>query len=279
MTTPDRAAPAPEPAPAPSPAQRELTADLVVIGGGLGGVAAALTAARLGHRVILTEVDPWLGGQLTVQGVPPDESAWVESHPNSASYAEFREAVREHYRQNFPLTQSARADLHLNPGKGFVSRLCHEPRVGALVLEQMLSPLLSSGQITWLREHEPVAVERDGDRIRSVVVHDLRTGAETILSAPLIVDATELGDLLELGGVDHVIGAEARSEHGELHAPERADPLDQQAITWCCALEWAPGNQDQVPRPELYERYATVVPDFWPGPQLSFDDVHPITLE
>ncbi|MGO1259824.1 MAG: FAD-dependent oxidoreductase, partial [Brachybacterium sp.] len=59
----------------PSPGQTapELTeraADLVVIGGGLGGVAASLTAARLGLKVLLTEADPWLGGQLTVQGVP-----------------------------------------------------------------------------------------------------------------------------------------------------------------------------------------------------------------
>lgn len=255
------------------------SADLVVIGGGLGGVAAALTAARLGQRVILTEVDPWLGGQLTVQGVPPDEAKWVESHPPSASYDEFREAVREHYRQHFPLTESARADPALNPGAGFVSRLCHEPRVGALVLEQMVSPQLSSGRLEWLREHEPVAVDRDGSRIVSVTVRDLRTGARSRLSAPLIVDATELGDLVELAGIDHVIGAEAKSEFGELHAPDAADPLDQQAVTWCCTLEWAPGHDELVPRPDLYDRFATVVPDFWPGPQLSFDDVHPITLE
>src|SRR5699024_8604306 len=113
----------------------EHRADLVVIGGGLGGVAAALTAARLGRRVILTEADPWLGGQLTVQAVPPDESRWADSHPTSASYAEFRERVRDHYRRTFPLTDEARRDPVLNPGSGFVSRLCHEPRIGALVLE------------------------------------------------------------------------------------------------------------------------------------------------
>lgn len=113
----------------------ERAADLVVIGGGLGG-------------------------QLTVHGVPPDESKWVESRPNSASYAEFRERVREHYRRHFPLTAEAAADPLLNPGAGGVSRLCREPRVGALVLEEMVSPLLSSGRLQWLREHEPVAVGR-----------------------------------------------------------------------------------------------------------------------
>ncbi|MDQ3660753.1 MAG: FAD-dependent oxidoreductase, partial [Actinomycetota bacterium] len=57
---------------------RELEADVLVIGGGAGGVSAALTAARLGRRVILTEETDWIGGQLTAQGVPPDEHPWIE---------------------------------------------------------------------------------------------------------------------------------------------------------------------------------------------------------
>jgi hypothetical protein len=256
-----------------------LSADLIVIGGGLGGVAAALTAGRLGLRVILTEQDPWLGGQMTVQGVPPDESRWVESHQTSASYTELRELIREHYRRFHPLTDAARHDPHLNPGAGNVSRISHEPRIGALVLEQMLSPLLSSGQVTWLREHTPVAAERDGDRITSVTVREHATGNQSVLKGDLFVDATELGDLLPLADVDHVIGTEAHDAHEELHAPATADPLDQQAITWCCALGWEPDKDNLIEKPALYERFATTVPDFWPGPQLSFDDVVPTTLE
>lgn len=42
----------------------EHSADLVVIGGGLGGVAAALAAARHGNTVIMTEETDWIGGQL-----------------------------------------------------------------------------------------------------------------------------------------------------------------------------------------------------------------------
>src|SRR5690625_7782894 len=88
----------------------ERSADLVVIGGGLGGVAAALTAARLGRRVILTEADSWLGGQLTVQGVPPAEARGAGSHPPPPSYAEFRENVREHYRHPSPPPEEAKRD-------------------------------------------------------------------------------------------------------------------------------------------------------------------------
>ncbi|SDE45376.1 FAD-dependent oxidoreductase [Auraticoccus monumenti] len=264
--------------PAPA-APTELSADLVVVGGGLGGVAAALTAARLGRRVILTERSPWLGGQLTTQGVPPDEHAWIEGPAASPSYTELREGIRNHYRRLHPLTGEAAADEHLNPGAGFVSRLCAEPRVAALVLEEMMSPLLSSGRLQWLREHEPMAATREGDRVTSVTVRSVRTGTETRLVAPLVADATELGDLLPLAGVEHVLGAEAAAEFGELHAPDAADPLDQQAISWCCALEWAPGADHTIPRPERYHHFATQVAPFWPGPQLSFDDVEPISLE
>ena len=53
---------------------KEYKADLAIIGGGLGGCAAALAAARNGLRVILTEETDWIGGQLTSQAVPPDEN-------------------------------------------------------------------------------------------------------------------------------------------------------------------------------------------------------------
>lgn len=47
-----------------------MRTDVLVVGGGLGGVAAALAAARAGRSVILTEEFDWLGGQLTSQAVP-----------------------------------------------------------------------------------------------------------------------------------------------------------------------------------------------------------------
>ena len=48
---------------------RELVTDVLVVGGGLGGVAAALAALRFDQRVALTEETNWLGGQLTSQAV------------------------------------------------------------------------------------------------------------------------------------------------------------------------------------------------------------------
>ena len=127
--------------------------DILIIGGGTGGVAAALAAARAGRRVLLSEETDWIGGQLTAQAVPPDENPWIETFGGTRSYRAFRENVREYYRRWFPLTPAARANPLLNPGDGFVSRLCHEPRVALAVLEAMLAPYVSNGQITLLLRH------------------------------------------------------------------------------------------------------------------------------
>src|SRR5580700_7770533 len=86
------------------PAAQERQADVVVIGAGTGGCAAALAAARNGMRVILTEETDWIGGQLTAQAVPPDEHPWIEMFGCTLSYRHYRDAVREYYRRNYPLT-------------------------------------------------------------------------------------------------------------------------------------------------------------------------------
>lgn len=105
-----------------------LRTDVAIIGGGLGACAAALAAARLGCRVILTEETHWLGGQLTNQAVPPDEHPWIEQYGATASYRQLRNGIREYYRAHVPLTAEARANALLNPGNGWVNRLCHDPR-------------------------------------------------------------------------------------------------------------------------------------------------------
>src|SRR5512143_3209630 len=96
----------------------EKHADILIVGGSTGGCAAALAAASLGYRVILTEETRWIGGQLTSQAVPPDEHPWIEQFGCTRRYRQFRDRVRDHYRRIYPLTAQARAAAHLNPGGG-----------------------------------------------------------------------------------------------------------------------------------------------------------------
>ncbi len=257
----------------------EIDADVIVVGGGMGGVAAALTAARAGLHVVLTEATSMLGGQLTSQAVPPDEHPWVETDLVSPSYRRLRTLVRDYYRRNYPLVDRAASDPTLNPGLGFVSPLCAEPRVYAAAIAEMFAPHVASGRLTVLLSVEPVEATASGDRVDAVTVRDVTTGARTILTGRMFVDATETGDLLPLARIEHVVGAESRDRTGELHAPAVADPLDQQAISWCFAMEYRPGEDHTIDRPSTYDHWRTHVDSFWPGPQLSWTDVEPITLE
>lgn len=255
-------------------------ADIVVAGGGVGGCAATLAAARLGKTVIMTEETDWIGGQLTAQAVPPDENPWIESFGCTQLYRSFRNGVRDYYRRNFPLTPEARAKLHLNPGNGGVSRLCHDPRVALAVLNEMLAPYVVNGQVTILLRHKVIAAETDGDRVKTLTARNLETGNEVTLEAPYFLDATEIGDLLPLAGVEYVTGAESQQETGEPHAVSGPpQPLNMQAITYCFALDYLPGEDHTIERPRDYNFWRNYQAPFWPDKQLSWITPHPITLE
>jgi hypothetical protein len=160
-----------------------------------------------------------------------------------------------------------------------VSRLCHEPRVALAVIEELLVPYRASKQLEILLQHRPVAAESDGDRLRAVTFQDEESGEQTSISAPYILDATELGDLLPLAQVEHVIGAESQEQTGELHAlAGEAQPHDQQAISWCFAVDYFPHEDHTIAKPEDYAFWRSYQADFWPGPQLGWVDRNPITL-
>src|SRR5918992_1620856 len=146
----------------------ETETDVLIVGGGLGGVAGALAALRLGRKVVLTEETDWIGGQLTAQAVPPDEHPWNEEMGCTESYRRLRNGNRDFYRRNYPLTAGAHAREHLNPGDGLVSRLCHEPRVALAVMEGMLAPYCSGHRLRVLLRHRLVPAACEGDLITAV---------------------------------------------------------------------------------------------------------------
>jgi len=262
--------------------QENLTADVVVIGGGLGGFAAAMAALRNNQTVILTEETDWLGGQITSQGVPPDEHMWIETHGGTQLYRDFRTAVREYYKRNYPLTDEAKNDPVLNPGKGTVSRLCHEPRVAVAVLNDMLAPYISSKKLVLLLEHKIQAADAKRNKVNSVTVKELRSGKMKSLNAPYFIDATELGDLLPLTGTEFVTGTESKKQTNELHAPEKANPNSNQAFTMCFAIDYVPGERHVIEKPRDYEFWVKHVPDLepaWAGKLLAWHYSDPRTLK
>lgn len=259
---------------------RDMATEVLVVGGGLGGVAAALGALGQGRRVILTEESPWLGGQLTSQAVPADEHRWMETMPPTARYGRLRALMRDHYRRHHDLGPEAAADPVLNPGSGSVSGLCAEPRAALAAIEAMLAPYRTDRQLLVLTDHDPTAAETDGDRMRAVRFLAGRTDDELVIQAPYILDATEDGVLLDLADIEHVYGAESRDDTGELHAPPgAAQPQNQQSFTWCFAMDHHPGEDHTIARPEDYDHWRAFRPSFWPGRMFSLTDSHPHTHE
>ncbi len=198
--------------------KQEMTAEIVIIGGSLGGCAAALAACKSGASVIesgasviVTEETKWIGGQLTNQAVPPDEHGWIhgwiEQFGCTRSYREFRARVRQYYHQHFPLNEHARKAPFFNPGNAIVSQISHEPRVALAVLRDMLAPYIHSGKLKILEETKIKAVETDGDTVMAIEVKQLQTNIQFVLAAPYFLDATDMGDVLPLAKIEYVTGA------------------------------------------------------------------------
>lgn len=255
-----------------------LQTPILIVGGGTGGVAAALAVARAGGRCVVTEPTDWIGGQLTSQAVPPDENQWIEGldgvQSATASYLEFRQRVRDWYRTHRRLKPEAMKHPRLNAGNGWVSHLCFEPRVGHAVLLNMLAEHVAAERVTILTHHEPIAADVEHDRIRAITFRNMRDDARTTIEADFFLDATELGDLYPLTNTEHAVGAEHCSEHGELHGrADHTDPMDQQAISWCFAVEHRSNENHTIDRPATYDFWRSFVPDLdppWPGRLLSW---------
>jgi glycine/D-amino acid oxidase-like deaminating enzyme len=254
----------------------ESETDVLIAGGGLGGVAAALAALRRGRSVVLVEEADWIGGQLTSQGVPPDEHTWIEQFGCTRTYRQLRNEIRDYYRTWYPLTPEARARPDLNPGEGRVSRLCHEPKVAAAVLHNLVAPYVSAGRLTIHFGHTVVAAHVDGDRVTGLTIEgpDRRH-----VHAKYVLDATELGDLLPLAGAEHVTGFESTQDTGEPNAPAEAQPGNMQAFSWIFALDHRAGEDHTIDRPTGYSDWVRYQPPKWPNPLLSLKAPHPRTLE
>lgn len=245
--------------------------DVCIVGGSLGGVSAALAALRLGSSVVLCHDGEWVGGQLTSQAVTPDEHPWIEDVGASASYRRLRNSIRRYYRDNYPVTAArGYAGDRFNPSGSPVSRVGHEPRVALAVLEAMLAPFRASRQLQVVHGCRLARAEVYGDQVKAVTF-SRPDGRGFEVEAPIVIDATELGDLLAVAGVEHVVGAEGQDATQEPHArPGGADARDQQAVTAGFAFDFAPGHDDEIVKPDSYTFWESYAKTPWEGPLLSW---------
>lgn len=248
---------------------KELEADIAIIGGGVGGVAAALSALSMGMRCVISEPTDWLGGQLTSQGVPPDENKWIETVGGTARYQRLRELVRASASAEGAGARAAEPFGSFNPGGGWVSRCCAEPVRWLSAIEEMLREVGGGDdkKLTRLMLHEPIGAEMDRDGVRAVTLRDVRSGECVIVRAKVFLDATETGDVLPLARAEYFVGAEHAEVYGELHGrrdfdfgQKKLDVLDQQACSWCFALEHRLGEYHTIEKPGSYEFWRSYAP-------------------
>ncbi len=251
-----------------------LECDICIVGGGTGGTAAALALAEHNFRVIITEPTDWIGGQLTSQAVPPDENPWIETTGCTASYRDYRNRVRAHYRQHENLTPQAALNSRLNPGSGWVSHLSHTPAIGHKVLREMLA-LEQNPHIILLTHTIPTQAETQDDQIISVSVQNTLTNEQSHITAKYFLDATELGDLLPLTRTEYNLGSESKAQTNEPNATDFPPESENvQSFTWCAALTYDHDIDNTINKPDQYDFWANYQPPNWPDKLLSFTMLH-----
>ncbi|HEY0944721.1 MAG TPA: FAD-dependent oxidoreductase [Opitutaceae bacterium] len=181
------------------PLQRvALPADFAIVGGGLAGVCAAITAARQGLRVVLVQDRPVLGGNAS-----SEVRLWVlgaTSHMgNNNRWAREGGVIDEILVENL-----------------YRNREGNPLIMDALLLEKVAA----EPNITLLLNTAVYDLDKDGaDRIERVRGFCSQNSTLYEISAPLFCDASGDGIVGFLAGAAFRIGAEARAEFGEGFAP------------------------------------------------------------
>lgn len=174
-----------------TPEGGEYVCDVLVVGGGLSGVAAAIAAARRGMEVVLLEELHMVGGQATTSGVSAMDITFF-----------YERALHRHGmwgELHARLTRVYDEELSRPVNTARYREDSFAPNV--VVLERVLSEMLDDAGVLCLRNATVGTVDHRAALTR-VVLGDSRG----VVSARLLIDATEDGALLEQAGVGHRVG-------------------------------------------------------------------------
>lgn len=225
--------------------------DVVVIGAGSGGCAAAIQAARMGMNVALLERSDWVGGQMTGAAVSSMDDKTLT---RTGIYFEFVSRVRDYY---------ASLGRNVNVCYWGSDTIAFEPAAGRNILLDMLG---KAGNVNIIYRAKPLSAEKSRDRVTSAVFEI--GGKQETFRAAVFIDATEYGDFIPL------TGARWRSGNS-VSTAMRTDSVIQD-ITYSAVVKRYPdGLPDglRVPSPppkyddyvRYFRRIVTVDGSTWPG--------------
>lgn len=205
--------------------------DLLVIGGGASGTMAGIQAARMGTNTLIIEETTWLGGMLTSAGV----SAIDGNHRMpSGLWGEFRSHLYKYY--------GGPKEVYT----GWVSNCLFEPHVGNNILKQMAAAeqrLQISYQTKWQ------SIRRVNNNWEITILQGKKTST---IEAKMVIDATELGDVMAAAGAKYDIGMDSRAATGEEQAPEKDNDIIQDLTYVVILKDYGKGANKTIPKPEGY---------------------------
>ena len=172
--------------------------DVVVVGGGTGGTAAAIEAARCGASVLVVEESPWFGGMLTSAGVSAIDGNY---RLRGGIFGEFCDSLASRYGGYDALYS------------GWVSKIMFNPAAGAEVLANIASGAgvnvrFGVGLLSARRDFSAPLRSGRNDRkgskpeSRDLRPWQLRLSDGSRIRARILIDGTELGDVAKMVGAE-----------------------------------------------------------------------------
>jgi len=206
-----------------------LTCDVCVVGGGSGGIGAALAASRAGVETILVEKNQFLGGTSA--------AAWVHSWGPSVGGGGIPKEIFKRMKVH-PCAVSVRDYSRCEPRIGGVS-VCWEPFIFNIVVTGMLR---ETGKCRMLLGGTFIKSEVENRRIKEIQVKN--GSARVKVRSRIFIDSTADGDLSISSGCLFRMGEEPKSEFNEPSAPKKAG-MRLNSITLIYRIR--PTDKRQVP--------------------------------
>ena len=190
--------------------------DFVVVGAGIAGMCAAVSAARLGCKVALINDRPVVGG---------NNSSEIRVHLGGRI-------------EVGPYKNLGNLQKEFSPSRGGNAQPAQYYED-----EKKMNWLKQEKNVELFTNYRVVRLDKKENRIVSVVAKHIESGKELRFKAPLFSDCTGDGTIGYLAGADYRMGREARKEFGESLAPEQADKMTMgSSIQWYSIEEEKPST-------------------------------------